>query len=237
MRLLLVEDDAKLSATLARGLRGGGLRGRRGGRLATGALFQAAGLRLRRPRARRRCCPGLTGWRSAAALREERRWSPVLMLTARDGVADRIRGLDAGADDYLVKPFDFGELSRACARCCAAAPRSAHRSSSSGDLEVDPAARTVVARAAPCRLTAREFAVLEFLVAPRRRGRQPRTRAARPRLGRALRGLHERRRRVRRLPAPQARDARSVARSSARCAAPGYVAGPAMRRTADPHRG
>jgi DNA-binding response OmpR family regulator len=54
--------------------------------------------------------PRLDGVRVCRTLREFERWCPVLMLTARDGVADRIRGLDAGADDYLVKPFDFGEL-------------------------------------------------------------------------------------------------------------------------------
>ena len=97
-------------------------------------------------------------------LREEGRWSPVLMLTARDGVADRIRGLDVGADDYLVKPFDFGEL---VARLRALLRRGAPERPSVlvvGDLEVDPAARTVVRSGRVVRLTAREFAVLELLV-------------------------------------------------------------------------
>src|SRR4051794_17130800 len=97
-------------------------------------------------------------------LRERGCWAPVLMLTARDGVADRIRGLDVGADDYLVKPFDFGEL---VARLRALLRRGAPERPPvlvAGDLEVDPAARTVLRAGRVVRLTAREFAVLELLV-------------------------------------------------------------------------
>ena len=162
MRLLLVEDDAKLSATLARGLRAEGyavdvaVTGE-------GALFQARvhdydALVLDV------MLPGPDGLAVCRMLREEGRWSPVLMLTARDGVADRIRGLDVGADDYLVKPFDFGEL---VARLRALLRRGAPERPSVlvvGDLEVDPAARTVVRSGRVVRLTAREFAVLELLV-------------------------------------------------------------------------
>ena len=162
MRLLLVEDDAKLSATLARGLRAEGyavdvaVTGE-------GALFQARvhdydALVLDV------MLPGPDGLAVCRTLREEGRWSPVLMLTARDGVADRIRGLDVGADDYLVKPFDFGEL---VARLRALLRRGAPERPSVlvvGDLEVDPAARTVVRSGRVVRLTAREFAVLELLV-------------------------------------------------------------------------
>jgi two-component system OmpR family response regulator len=98
------------------------------------------------------------------ALREEGRWSPVLMLTARDGVGDRIRGLDAGADDYLIKPFDFGEL---VARLRALLRRGAPERPAEltvGDLVVDPAARSVLRGGCVVGLTAREFAVLEYLV-------------------------------------------------------------------------
>ncbi len=162
MRLLIAEDDAKLSDSLARGLRGEGYAV---DVAATGdeALFRARvhdydavllDVML----------PGPDGMDVCRALRSEGRWSPVLMLTARDGVGDRIRGLDAGADDYLVKPFDFGEL---VARVRALLRRGAPERPTvliEGDLEVDPAARTVVRAGRLVALTAREFAVLEFLV-------------------------------------------------------------------------
>jgi DNA-binding response OmpR family regulator len=86
------------------------------------------------------------------------------MLTARDGVGDRIRGLDAGADDYLVKPFDYGEL---IARLRALVRRGAPERPPVlvvGDLEVDPAAHTVIRAGRPVELTSREFALLEFLM-------------------------------------------------------------------------
>jgi DNA-binding response OmpR family regulator len=85
------------------------------------------------------------------------------MLTARDGVEDRIRGLDAGADDYLIKPFDFGEL---IARLRALLRRGAPERPAvltAGDLEVDPATRSVTRSGRAVALTAREFGVLEFL--------------------------------------------------------------------------
>jgi DNA-binding response OmpR family regulator len=91
------------------------------------------------------------------------------MLTARDGVADRIRGLDGGADDYLIKPFDFGEL---VARVRALLRRGAPERPAvlvAGDLEVDPATRSVARAGRRVDLSAREFAVLEFLT--RRAGR------------------------------------------------------------------
>src|SRR5436305_8254968 len=108
MRLLLVEDDQRLSASLARGLRGEGYAV---DVVASGedAIFHARvyeydvvvlDVML----------PGLDGVSVCRTLRDFERWCPVLMLTARDGVADRIRGLDGGADDYLVKTVDFGEL-------------------------------------------------------------------------------------------------------------------------------
>jgi two-component system, OmpR family, response regulator len=161
MRLLIAEDDVKLLGALARGLRGEGYAV---DVAATGeeALFQARVydydaviLDV--------MMPGPDGIAVCRTLREERRWSPVLILTARDGVKDRIGGLDAGADDYLVKPFDFGEL---VARLRALLRRGAPERPAvlaAGDLEVDPATRTVTRRGRVVELTAREFGVLEFL--------------------------------------------------------------------------
>jgi two-component system, OmpR family, response regulator len=162
MRLLIAEDDPKLSRALARGLRAEGYAV---DTAATGdeALLQARvydydavilDVML----------PGPDGFVVCRTLRDEGRWSPVLMLTARDGVKDRIGGLDAGADDYLVKPFDFGEL---VARVRALVRRGAPERPAVlcvGDLEVDPALRVVTRGGARVDLTAKEFAVLEFLV-------------------------------------------------------------------------
>jgi two-component system, OmpR family, response regulator len=162
MRLLIAEDDAKLAGALSRGLRKEGY-----------AVDVVVGGDEALLHARVYeydviimdiMMPGVDGIEVCRALREERRWSPVLMLTARDGVKDRIGGLDAGADDYLIKPFDFGEL---VARVRALLRRGAHERPPVllvGDLEVDPAARSVTRYGQLVELTAREFGVLEFLV-------------------------------------------------------------------------
>jgi two-component system OmpR family response regulator len=161
MRLLIVEDDSKLAGSLARGLRSDGYAV---DLASTGedALLQARVydydvviLDV--------MIPGPDGVEVCRALREDGRWVPVLMLTARDGIGDRIRGLDAGADDYLVKPFDYGEL---IARLRALVRRGAPERPAVlvvGDLEVDPAAHTAVRAGVPVDLTSREFALLEFL--------------------------------------------------------------------------
>jgi two-component system OmpR family response regulator len=161
MRLLLVEDDERLSHSLARGLRGEGYAV---DVAATGdeAVLQVSAydydlviLDV--------MLPGPDGVSVCRTLRGAGRWCPVLMLTARDGVADRIRGLDAGADDYLIKPFDFGEL---VARARALLRRGAPERPAvlvARDLEVDPATRSVTRAGRRVDLSAREFAVLEFL--------------------------------------------------------------------------
>ncbi|MEO8476791.1 MAG: response regulator transcription factor [Actinomycetota bacterium] len=108
--------------------------------------------------------PGLDGFAVCRELRAKGRWAPVLMLTARDGVEDRIRGLDAGADDYLVKPFSFGEL---LARLRALVRRGvAERPAAMevGDVALDPATHAVTRAGAPVEVSAREFALLEFLM-------------------------------------------------------------------------
>jgi two-component system OmpR family response regulator len=162
MRLLIAEDDAKLAGALARGLRREGYAvdvaadGDRALGLARVYDYDAILLDI--------MMPGSDGMTVCRALREECRWAPILMLTSRDGVSDRIGGLDAGADDYLIKPFDFGEL---VARVRALLRRGAPERPVVlvvGDLEVDPGAHTVKRSGRPVELSAREFALLEFLV-------------------------------------------------------------------------
>jgi two-component system OmpR family response regulator len=161
MRLLLVEDDERLSSALARGLRGEGYAvdivasGDEAVLQARVYDFDLVILDV--------MLPGADGVSVCRRLRDAGRWFPVLMLTARDGVPDRIRGLDAGPDDYLVKPFDFGEL---VARVRALLRRGAPERPAvlvAGDLEVDPASRSVTRAGRRVELSAREFAVLEFL--------------------------------------------------------------------------
>ena len=162
MRLLIAEDDSKLSAALARGLRGEGYAvdvASTGDEAIFNARvyeYDAVILDV--------MLPGPDGIAVCRTLRENECWSPVLMLTARDGVADRIRGLDCGADDYLIKPFDFGEL---VARLRALLRRGAPERPAvliAGDVVIDPASRTVTRAGRLVTLTTREFAVLEFLV-------------------------------------------------------------------------
>src|SRR4029077_9406135 len=106
--------------------------------------------------------PRLDGWEVLRRLRQKKK-TPVLLLTARDKTTDRVRGLDGGADDYLVKPFDLSEL---LARLRALIRRSASEARAVieiGDVGIDIAARTVSRSAQPVVLTAREYALVEFL--------------------------------------------------------------------------
>jgi two-component system OmpR family response regulator len=106
--------------------------------------------------------PGIDGWELLARLRREKK-TPVLMLTARDAVPDRIRGLDAGADDYLTKPFDFEEL---LARLRALIRRSSGLGTSSleiGGVEIDTALRQVRSGGDVVSLTPREYGLVEYL--------------------------------------------------------------------------
>jgi two-component system, OmpR family, response regulator len=167
MRLLLVEDDTKLARILARGLEGEGYvvevahTGDEALRDALDHDFDCLVLDV--------MLPGMDGFAVCSRLRRSNRWLPVLMLTARGDVDDRIRGLDAGADDYLVKPFDFGEL---VARLRALTRRGVVEPTSTlqvGDLRIDPETRTVTRGDHRIELTAREMAVL--LVLARNAGR------------------------------------------------------------------
>lgn len=161
MRVLVVEDDALLGDALQAGLRQAGFAvdWLRDGRSAWHALrsepFAAVVLDLG--------LPSLSGLELLQRLRAERHAVPVLILTARDAIPDRIAGLDAGADDYLVKPVDLGELA---ARLRALARRAAGHAAPVlvvGALEIEPAAHAVRFRGRPVELSAREFAVLHEL--------------------------------------------------------------------------
>ena len=111
--------------------------------------------------------PGIDGFEVARRIRRAGSRVPILMLTARDGVSDRITGLDAGADDYLVKPFAYEELAarlRAISRRSAATVPEAGPRLRVGPIELDEARRAVTVEGSPVELTLREFALLECLL-------------------------------------------------------------------------
>lgn len=162
MRLLLVEDDTMLGEAVRTGIaqEGYAVDWLKDGVAAKQALktdtFDLIVLDLGLPG-----CPGLEVLQSA---RMAGVTTPVLILTAWDSVADRIGGLDAGADDYLTKPFDLDELA---ARLRALGRRASGRAEAvlrHGDIVLDPAARTVEQNNAPVELSAREFALLQMLL-------------------------------------------------------------------------
>lgn len=162
MRILLVEDDALLGDALQAGLRQAGFAvdWLRDGSAADAALrvedFAAVVLDLGLPK--------LAGFEVLRKLRSRDDRTPVLILTARDAVDDRVKGLDTGADDYVVKPIAIAELAarlRALVRRAQGGAGSALRV---GELEIDPAARSVNLAGVPVELQPREFAVLLELV-------------------------------------------------------------------------
>jgi two-component system OmpR family response regulator len=161
MRLLLVEDDEKLARAVGRGLRAEGyavdVEADGDGALAQAGVYEYDAVVLDV------MLPGRDGFAVCRGLRERGCWAPVLMLTARGRVADRIAGLDAGADDYLAKPFAFGELLARLRALLRRAPADRPARLEVGDLVVDPATHEVRRGARVIPLTAREFAVLEFL--------------------------------------------------------------------------
>jgi two-component system, OmpR family, response regulator len=159
MRLLVVEDDPKMAGLIRRGLleEGHAADVARAGAdavwMAQAVEYDAIVLDL--------MLPGLDGFEVCRRLRKDGVWSPVLMLTARDGVEDRVAGLDAGADDYLPKPFSFAEL---LARLRALARRGAVERPAVievADLRLDPATRRIWRGETEIALSAKEFALLE----------------------------------------------------------------------------
>jgi two-component system OmpR family response regulator len=161
MRLLLVEDDAKLARAVERGLRHEGYAvdvvGDGDAALLQCAVWDYDAIVLDV------MLPGRDGFAVCAALRERDCWAPILMLTARSRVDDRIHGLDAGADDYLAKPFDFGELLARLRALVRRVPEPRPARLEVGDLVVDPSTHAVARAGVAVALTAREFAVLEYL--------------------------------------------------------------------------
>ena len=108
--------------------------------------------------------PGLDGIEVCRRLREAGSWVPVLLLTARDGVSDRVRGLDAGADDYLVKPFSLLELAARLRALARRDDRSRPVILAEGDLRLDPAAKRAWRAGTELRLSPKEFALLELFL-------------------------------------------------------------------------
>jgi two-component system, OmpR family, response regulator len=161
MRLLVVEDDAKLVRALERGFQREGYAvdvARTGDEALKQAIahdYDAVVLDV--------MLPGVDGFTVCRELRRRERRVPVLMLTARDEVRNRILGLDAGADDYLVKPFDFGELLARVRALIRRGPSERPPVLTVGDLRVDPATHVVTRAGREVELTVREFAVLHFL--------------------------------------------------------------------------
>jgi two-component system OmpR family response regulator len=161
VRLLLVEDDEKLARAVARGLRHEGYAvdvapdGDQA--LMLGAVWDYDAIVLDV------MLPHRDGLAVCAELRERGCWAPVLMVTARTQVPDRVAGLDAGADDYLPKPFAFDELLARLRALLRRAPGERPALLEAGDLVVDPATREVRRAGTRVTLTAREFAVLEYL--------------------------------------------------------------------------
>ena len=159
MRLLFVEDEPRMASLIRRGLVGEGLAadiagsGEDGLWMAEAHDYDAIVLDV--------MLPGLDGFETCRRLRSEGVWAPVLMLTARDSVEDRVAGLDTGADDYLVKPFAFAEL---LARLRALDRRGDRERPSVlcvGDLTLDPAAREVRRGDSEIQLSPKEFSLLE----------------------------------------------------------------------------
>jgi two-component system OmpR family response regulator len=162
VRLLVVEDEQRLARALQRGLAAEGFAvdlahdGLRGLDLARHGDYDAMILDV--------MLPGLSGYRVVRQLRAEEHWLPVLMLSAKDGEYDQADGLDCGADDYLTKPFSYVVL---LARLRALLRRGAPSRPAVlvvGDIELDPASRSVTRGAEAITLTAREYALLEYLM-------------------------------------------------------------------------
>ena len=162
MRVLVVEDEVKIARAIRRGLEHEGYAtdvattGQDAIHQATEHEYDAVVLDVK--------IPAPDGFAVCRQMRARNLWAPVVMLTARDSVDDRIQGLDAGADDYLIKPFAFGELLARLRALLRRAPVERPAIIRAGDVTLDPAAHAVTWAGKPVELTGREFALLEFLM-------------------------------------------------------------------------
>ena len=165
MRVLIVEDEPKMAGLVRRGLLEEGhvadvaAKGEDAIWMAEAHPYDAIVLDV--------MLPGLTGFETCRRLRNAGVWTPVLMLTARDAVEDRVSGLDAGADDYLTKPFAYEELAarlRALGRRSSAAAMPDSARLTNGPIVLDEARRRVTVAGDAVELTAREFSLLECLL-------------------------------------------------------------------------
>lgn len=167
MRVLVVEDEVKMAALIRRGLQADGMTvdlahtGEDALWMAADETYEAVVLDV--------MLPGRDGFEVCADLRRRGCRSPVLMLTARDEIEDRVHGLDNGADDYLTKPFSFAELGARLRALARRGPVERATTVDVGDLRLDPAARTVARGGTEVELSAREYALCEVFM--RRPGR------------------------------------------------------------------
>jgi two-component system, OmpR family, response regulator len=162
MRVLVVEDEVRMAGLLRRALREEGhavdvaADGPEGLWLATENAYGAIVLDV--------MLPGLDGFQLCRRLRESGSWVPVLMLTARDAVGDRVRGLDAGADDYLVKPFSLLELAARLRALARRDDRARPVILAEGDLRLDPGVKRAWRAGTEVHLSPKEFSLLEFFL-------------------------------------------------------------------------
>jgi two-component system, OmpR family, response regulator len=162
VRVLVIDDEPKLSALVARALREEGhaadvaAEGNEALWMAQAAPYDAIVLDV--------MLPGIDGFEILRRLRANQVWTPVLMLTARDAITDRVGGLDAGADDYLTKPFSFDELLARIRAIVRRGPVERPTVIEVGDLRLDPAGRRAWRGTSELTLTAREFAILELFM-------------------------------------------------------------------------
>ena len=159
MRVLIVEDDARMAAAIRRGLQTEGVVAdvTSGGEdalwMAAATAFDAVVLDV--------VLPGIDGFDTCQRLRDVGVWTPIIILTARDAVEDRVRGLDHGADDYMVKPFSVAELLARLRAVARRGPVERPVVLRSGDLRLDPTTRRVWRGDVEIRLSCKEYAVLE----------------------------------------------------------------------------
>jgi two-component system, OmpR family, response regulator len=162
MRVLIVEDEVKMAALIRRGIREEGMaadvavRGEDALWMAGSTDYDAIVLDV--------MLPGIDGFETCRRLRTDGVWSPILMLTARDSVEDRVSGLDGGADDYLTKPFSFGELLARLRALARRGPVERPVLLEVGDLRLDPATRQVWRGDTEIPLSAKEFSLLEVFM-------------------------------------------------------------------------